>query len=151
MPLNELEKCVKRGQLRKIEPSLSKSQRSIQEAYKWLDESQKNIDSGAYSSAQLSIYLIFFHSSRAVLFRDGIREKSHYCIGIYLNAYCNKRLLEEKWIILLDRIRSSRHAGQYSFQSKPTKEEVLSELKSGQKFVKRMEKLLKTTTPLKIN
>lgn len=148
--MNNLANCLKRGQLREVEPSLPKSQRSIQEAYKWLDESQKNIDSCAYSSAQLSIYLIFFHAARAVLFRDGIREKSHYCIGIYLNTYCENGLLEENWIILLDRIRSSRHAGQYSFQSEPTENEVLSELKSGQNFVKRMEDLLRDTSPLNI-
>ena len=148
--LNDLENCLNRGQLRKVESSVTKSQRSIQEAYKWLEESHKNIDSGAYSSAQLSIYLIFFHAARAVLFRDGIREKSHYCIGIYLNAYSQKGLLEEKWIILLDRMRSTRHAGQYSFQSEPTKDEVLSELKSAQRFVKRMEELLEKTSPLKI-
>lgn len=28
-------------------------------------------------------YMVFFHSARAGLFRDGIREKSHYCIEIY--------------------------------------------------------------------
>lgn len=149
--MNDLEKCLKRGMLRKVEPSVPKSQRSIREAYKWLEESHKNIDSGAYSSAQLSIYLIFFHATREVLFRDGIREKSHYCIGIYLNAYCEKGFLEENWIILLDRMRSSRHAGQYSFQSEPTKEEVESELKSAQNFVNRMEELLSNTSPLKIN
>ena len=130
---------------------MAKSQRSIQESYKWLDESLKNIDSGAYSSAQLSIYLVFFHAARAVLFRDGIREKSHYCIGIYLDAYYQKGFQEERWVILFDRIKSSRHAGQYSFQTEPTKEEVESELKSAQDFVKRMEDLLNDTSPLSIN
>jgi uncharacterized protein (UPF0332 family) len=148
--LNNLDNCLKRKLLRKVEPSLAKSQLSIKESYKWLDESLKNIDSGAYSSAQLSIYLVFFHAARAVLFRDGIREKSHYCIGIYLEAYYQKGLLEEHWVILFDRIKNSRHNGQYSFQTAPTKEEVESELNSSKRFVKRMEKLLNDTSPLKI-
>ncbi|PKL69003.1 MAG: HEPN domain-containing protein [Methanobacteriales archaeon HGW-Methanobacteriales-1] len=148
--MNNLDNCIKKGLLRKVEPSKAKSQLSIKESYKWLDESLKTIDSGAYSSAQLSIYLIFFHAARAVLFRDGIREKSHYCIGVYLDAYYQKGFLEERWVILFDRIKSSRHAGPYSFQTEPTKKEVESELKSAKDFVKRIEDLLKDKSNLRL-
>jgi len=113
-----------------------------------LKESYKNIKSGAYSSAQLSTYLVFFHAARAVLYRDGVREKSHYCIVIYLEAYLTKRLLEERWIILFDRMRSNRHAGQYSFQVEPTEEEIKSGIKSAELFLKRIEDLLSETKPL---
>jgi uncharacterized protein (UPF0332 family) len=145
--LNELKNCFLRRQLLKVEPSLIKSERSIQESYKWLNESFKNIEGRAYSSAQLSTYLVFFHAARAVLYRDGVREKSHYCIGIYLEAYQKEGLLEENWIILFDRVRNNRHAGQYSFQVEPTKEEVELGIKSAENFLKRIIELLRTTEP----
>lgn len=148
--LNELEKCLKRGLLRKAEPSPSKSQLSIKEAQKWLTESKKNHESGAYSSALITTYLAIFHASRAILFRDGMREKSHYCTGVYLEAYHEKRLLEERWTLLFNRMRSSRHAGQYGFQTEPVPDEVESSLKSAEEFIKRMEKLLEETTPIGI-
>ena len=66
-------------------------------------------------SAISSAYLAVFHSARAVLFRDGVREKSHYCIGLYLQKYVEEGTLEEEWPMLFDRIRSVRHADQYSF------------------------------------
>jgi uncharacterized protein (UPF0332 family) len=94
--LNELEKCFRRRQLEKVEPSHTKSQLSLKEAYKWLNESLKNIKSSAYSSAQLSIYLAFFHAARSVLFRDGVREKIHYCIGIYLEGYRQRGFFKRK-------------------------------------------------------
>jgi uncharacterized protein (UPF0332 family) len=65
-------------------------------------------------------YLAVFHSARAVLFRDGVREKSHYCIGLYLQSYVENDELEEDWPMLFDRMRSIRHTDQYSFQAKPS-------------------------------
>lgn len=149
--MNELERCFRIGQLRKVEPSSSKSQISIKEAYKWLKESLKNKDSKAYSSATLTIYLIFFHAARSVLFRDGVREKSHYCIVIYLEAYQKEGLLEENWVLLFDRMRSARHAGQYSFLVEPSIEELENGIESAKNFIKRIEKLLSTTKPLLLN
>jgi uncharacterized protein (UPF0332 family) len=146
--LNEVEKCFNRGLLRKVTPSKEKSELSIIEAKKWLEESIKNKESKTYRSALLTSYLAMFHASRAVLFRDGIREKSHFCIGIYLKSYQVKGL-EEKWVILFDRMRSNRHAGQYTFQVTPSVEEVDSAIKSAQEFKLRIEKLLSETLPLK--
>lgn len=94
--MNELDECFRKGFLRKVDPSRRKSTQSIKEAEKWLKETNINLESGALDSANLSVYLVFFHSARAVLFRDGIREKSHYCLGIYLDlAYHKKGLLKK--------------------------------------------------------
>jgi len=101
------------------------------------------LEIGAFDSAQLSVYLVFFHSARAVLFRDGIREKSHYCIEIYLDfAYHKKGFLEEDWILLFNMIRSARHQHQYSFHAKPSKEELKETIKSARDFMNRMSGLL---------
>lgn len=130
-----------------MEPSKSKGELSIKQAEEWLEEAQKNLKSSAYRSSQLSAYLAFFHAARAVLFRDGIREKSHYCVGVYLEKYSNEGLLEEEWVLLFDRMRSVRHADQYSFQVSPSHEEVKSNLNSAEKFIKRIKKLLSETEP----
>ena len=138
---------MKRGLLRRVEPSLSKSQLSVKEAVKWWDESIKNRDAGAYSSSLITSYLAIFHASRAILFRDGIREKSHYCIGVYLEAYQEKGLLEERWTLLFNRMRNSRHAGQYSFQTTPTHDEAESSIKSAKAFINRIKRLLEEQKP----
>jgi uncharacterized protein (UPF0332 family) len=86
-----------------------------------------------------------FHSARAVFFRDGVREKSHYCIGLYLQRYVEEGSLEVEWPMLFDRIRSVRHADQYSFQAKPTAEEVQAGIDLAERFLDRMEGLLRET------
>lgn len=144
--MNQLKNCFNRKLLRRVEPSDEKSKLSIKQAEEWLVESNKNLENDAYKSAQISTYLALFHSARAILFRDGIREKSHYCIGIYLEKYIESGNLEEEYVMLFDRIRSARNTDQYSFQLAPSAEEVKSGIKSAKKFINRMNQLLDETT-----
>jgi uncharacterized protein (UPF0332 family) len=129
----------------KVEPSRIKSEQSLIQARDWLSEAGKNLEAEAYRSALSSAYLAIFHSARAVLFRDGVREKSHYCIGLYLQKYVEESTLEEEWPMLFDRIRSVRHADQYSFMAKPSKEELQSGIDLAERFIERMEMLLGET------
>ena len=128
-----------------MEPSLTKSEQSLLQARDWLSEAEKNLEAEALRSAISSAYLAVFHSARAVLFRDGVREKSHYCIGLYLQRYVEDGILEEDWPMLFDRIRSVRHADQYSFMALPTEEEVQASIDLAERFIERMERLLKET------
>ena len=114
----------------------------MQKAEQWLKETHKNITSQAYDSCIASSYLAIFHSARAVLFRDGVREKSHHCIARYLEKYVEDESLEEKWVTLLDRMREVRHMDQYTLQYNATHEEATSSMNSAKKFVNRMKILL---------
>ena len=145
--LNDLENCFNRRQLRPVEPSKEKSELSIKQAREWLEEAEKNLENEAYKSAHISTYLALFHSARAILFRDGVREKSHYCIGIYLEKYVNNGDLEEEYVMLFDRMRSARNTDQYSFQIPPSPEEVKSGIESAEEFINRMDQLLNETNP----
>jgi len=115
------------------------------QAGEWLSEAEKNQEAEAYRSALSSAYMAVFHSARAVLFRDGVREKSHYCIGLYLQRYVEDGTLEEEWPMLFDRIRGVRHADQYSFMAKPSEEEVQAGIDLAERFIERMERLLRET------
>ena len=141
---HSLEDCIKAKLLRKIPPSTEKAERSIKISRKWLIESEKNLKNNTFNSSILSSYLAMFHSARAILFFDGFREKSHYCIARYLEEkYVNKKFLENKWINLLDHYRNLRHNGQYSISFFTTKKEAENALYIAKEFVERMNKLLK--------
>lgn len=141
--LNEFEDCINKGLLRKIPASNEKARGSIRTAERWLEEAEKSLESSLYNSSVLCSYLSMFHSARAILFSDGYREKSHYCIVRYLEEkYAKKGLLETKWIDLLDHYRDLRHTNQYSIESFATKEEAEQALDTAQKFLERMKTLL---------
>lgn len=134
--------CIKDELLRKIPASKEKAEGSIKTAFKWLEESEKNIQIEAFRSSLVSSYLAMFHSSRAILFLDGYREKSHYCIARYIEEkYAKNGLIEQKFIELLDYYRDLRHNDQYSTSFTATKEDAESALQKAKEFVERMNKL----------
>src|SRR3989338_4172115 len=101
--------CIREKLLRKIPPSEEKEEGSIKTARKWLLEAKKNLKGEAFNSALMSTYLAIFHSARAILFFDGFREKSHYCVARYLEErYVKRNLLEDKWVELFDYYRELR-------------------------------------------
>jgi len=141
--LNSFEDCINKGLLRKIPPSKEKAKNSIKVATKWLNEAEKGLMAEIFNSSVLCSYLSMFHSARAILFYDGYREKSHYCVARYLEEkYVKKRLLEAKWVELLEHYRDLRHISQYSIESFATKEEAENALKTARNFLERMKKLL---------
>ncbi len=92
-PLKGIDDCFERGLLRKVEPSLAKGNQSLIQAGDWLSEAEKNLQAEAYRSALSSAYSAIFHSARAVLFGDGVREKSHYCRRSGLLDYAVFRMI----------------------------------------------------------
>lgn len=131
--------------LRRIPPSKKKAEDSINAARRWLGDAEKDLRAGTFNSSILSSYLAMFHSARAILFFDGFREKSHFCIARYLqDRYVKKNLLESKWVELLDHYRELRHEDQYSISFFTTEEEAENALGTAREFVGRMGRLLET-------
>ena len=142
--LTRLDECYERGLLRKVPASNDKAMRSLSQAREWVDEAGHDCDAGALRSALMAAYMGYFHAARAVLFRDGVREKSHYCIGVYLESYREKGLLEDEWVLQFDRMRGLRQSDQYSLDARPTLAEVRQSVKDAGFFIERIERLLQT-------
>jgi uncharacterized protein (UPF0332 family) len=142
--LTRLDECYERGLLRKVPASNDKAMQSLSQAREWVNEAGYDCDAGALRSALMAAYMGYFHAARAVLFRDGVREKSHYCIGVYLESYREKGLLEDAWVLQFDRMRGLRQSDQYSLDARPTLAEVRQAVTDAGIFIDRIERLLKT-------
>jgi uncharacterized protein (UPF0332 family) len=140
-----LEDCFEKNLLRKTNPSDAKAKRSLEQARVWVDEARRTLDAGAYRSGLMAVYMGYFHAARAVLFRDGLREKSHICIEIYLEEYVRRGRLEEEWLLLYHRLRSVRHLDQYSFTAAPTEGEVEFAIDHAEAFIDRIGRILRET------
>ena len=75
-----LEECFGKALLRRVDPSTGKARESLRQARTWLAEAEQAFAAGVFRSALLAAYNAYFHAARAILFRDGLREKSHSCI-----------------------------------------------------------------------
>jgi len=143
--MTRLDECYERGLLQTVEPSEEKAKASLGRAHEWLEEAKEDLAINAVRSALSAVYMGYFHAARAMLFRDGIREKSHYCIGVYLEWYVESGQLEEEWAALFNRYRKLRETDQYDLGSRPTAQEAGSAIKGAGRFIARMETLLAKT------
>jgi uncharacterized protein (UPF0332 family) len=129
--------------LRKIPPSQQKATQSIRKAQQWLRESKNSLKARACGSSIIASYMAMFHGARAILYRDGFREKSHYCIARYLEErYVKANKLDKKWIQLLDYAREIRHEDQYNLSFFSSKEEAERAIKVVEGFLLQMKDLL---------
>ncbi len=137
------EVCIERGYLERIEQSPELSRLSIKRAKETLLSAEKNIEIGVYDGALMLAYLAMFHAARAVLFKDGWREKSHACVSAYLREfYVERGKLDVKWVRYLDYVRNLRHQSQYDVGFSPESDVVFDVVKIAKDFVTEVEKLL---------
>jgi len=142
--LNSLEECINKGLLRKVPPSKGKAMESLKKAKIMLEEARGNLDAMRINSAVIVAYLAMFNAAKAILFKDGFREKSHACVARYLeNRYAQRGEISFEYIELLDRFRSSRHATQYDVSYYPNKKEAEQMIGFAEEFINKIENILK--------
>lgn len=81
-------------------------------------------------------------ASRAILFKDGIRGKSHICITRYIEAAYGKRLGSDT-IKLLDSFREERHEVQYSAGFRASELQAKEIVEFAEEFLGKAEDIVK--------
>jgi uncharacterized protein (UPF0332 family) len=136
------DECVEQGLLRRMPPSKRQAEEQLKKAFVLLEESKKALEANLPNAAMTSAYTAALGSSRALLFRDGYREKSHACVARYLEAKYLKEIGASR-ISLLDEYRDRRHKTLYSGDYYPTLEEAKRVVSFAEEFLAKAEKLLK--------
>ena len=84
-----------------------------------------------------------FHAGRALLFKDGFNEKSHYGLYVYIKEKYKDKL-EIRFLNELDALRIGRHEILYSLEStKINKGDVEDVISVAKDFTSAVEKLVK--------
>ena len=98
-------------------PDRTKALQSLKVAQSKLVEAEKLAEAGFENVALVSAYASMFHSGRAILFKEGIVEKSHYCLVMYLKEnYATPGKIDHEIITLMDAFREERHEVLYSLE-----------------------------------
>ncbi len=83
-----------------------------------------------------------FQSSRALLFHDGVIEKSHACVVAYLREHYSSSLGQDK-INWLDTYRLERHESFYGLEkSNVDEQEAEDALEKSEKFLETVQQIL---------
>jgi len=139
----EFDRCIKEGLLRRTPPSKIQSEEQMRKSEVMLEEAKKSVKNESPNSALISAYAAMLCAARAVLLRDGYREKSHVCVARYLEAKHSKEM-GTSLIYLFDEYREKRHKTMYSGDYYPTMEEARRTVSFAGEFTAKIKNVLKS-------
>ena len=139
MEIRNIEDCFRFRLLRKITPDAEKTKRSLEVSKQRLIEADRAIQLKIYDFAILEAYMAMFHASRALLYKDGIQEKSHFAIFIYLKEKYSD-IIPLHILNFLNVHRIERHEAMYGLEYKPEEQDALVAVEDAKAFVKEIEK-----------
>lgn len=119
--MTKLQDCFERGALKKIKPDMQKAKNSLLIAEQKLIEARKVFNAGIFDMALVTAYTVMFHSARALLFKDGFKERSHFCLCLYIQENYADRI-ESKYLNELNILREQRHHALYGNEDVVLKE-----------------------------
>ena len=140
-----IEEWIEKGLLIQSMPDPQKAESSLRLAGAKIKTAGKEFEAGIYSSAFLSAYTAMFHSARAILFRDGFKERNHYALYLYLRERYIKKL-GLAYVNELNNFRTIRHKVIYGDDELHTREvqeaEAESAIRVATEFLGAIRKLL---------
>lgn len=139
-----LRECFKKGMLKKKKPDLRKSVKGMQMAEDKAERAKLLLKQNFLEEAFIVSYTSMFQSARALLFKDGIYEKSHYCTVLYLEKeYVKNRLLKANYLSWLDIFRRERHFTLYGLEKTGlSKADVEDAIEKAEKFLSAIKEIV---------
>ena len=132
--------CFKRGLLKRISPDLENAIRSLELSRSNIEDVVENLSINRYRVVTVSSYTAMFHAARAILFRDGIKERSHECIPIYIKETYPELVSLAN---ILDSYRRFRHDAIYVLDFAIGEKEARATIDLAEEFLEKVGSILK--------
>lgn len=138
----KIEEMVAKGLIRKEEIKSEEISGSLGLARRFLERAKGNLNISFWDVAFILAYSSMFHAARALLFKNGYKERSHFALIQVLKEKYKGNYQFQRFLETLDSYRISRHAIQYrgDICSKVDADEAV---KDAEGFLKLAEKILK--------
>lgn len=137
-----IEDCHRKRMLREMGPDVPMSDKALDMAYEKLNRAVDLKEDGFNEEAVVASYSGMFQAARSLLFREGIIEKNHYCVVLYMKEN-HEDSIGPELISWLDMYRTERHLWFYGVESLRTnREEAEEAIYRANKFIDRISRLL---------
>ncbi|MFH1224313.1 MAG: HEPN domain-containing protein [Candidatus Diapherotrites archaeon] len=103
-----IEDCLREGLLVKQNPDGEKAELSVEMAEHKLGLAEQEFEHEIFENAIVTAYNAMFHAARALLFRDGFKERSHFAVYVFVNEKYGAKI-EKKYLNELQSLRLYRH------------------------------------------
>jgi uncharacterized protein (UPF0332 family) len=131
----KMAECFQKGLLKRTSPDMDNALRSLELSKSNIEDAIENMSIHRYRVVAISSYSSMFHSARAILFRDGIKERSHECIPVYLKEKYSQL---ETLANILDSYRRFRHDAIYGLDFAIDDKEAKAALDSAKEFLEKI-------------
>lgn len=135
----KLDDCFRKGFLKRIPPDMENARRSIELSASNIEDAEENLHIHRYRVVIVSSYTAMFHAARALLFKDGIKERSHECVPKYLKEKYKDMGM---YANVLDTYRRFRHSAIYGLDVVLDEDEERTALNSAKEFLNIIESIL---------
>ncbi|MGB8218511.1 MAG: HEPN domain-containing protein [Candidatus Methanoperedens sp.] len=132
----KMTECFQKGLLKRTSPDMENALRSLELSKSNIEDAEQNMSIHRYRVVAISSYSSMFHAARAILFRDGIKERSHECIPVYLKE---KYPQLETLANILDSYRRFRHDAIYGLDFAIDDKEAKAALDSAKEILEKIE------------
>ena len=134
--------CFQKRLLRKTKPDPLKVTKALEMAEVKRQRAQDLFENDFFEESIVSSYTSMFQASRALLFHDGVIEKSHACVVAYLREHYSSTLGQDK-INWLDTYRLECHESFYGLEkSNIDEDEAKDALEKSEKFLEKVQQIL---------
>ena len=135
--------CFQKRLLRRTKPDPLKLTKALDMAEVKRQRAQDLFESDFFEESIVSSYTSMFQAARALLFHDGVIEKSHACVVAYLREHYSSTLGQDK-INWLDTYRLERHESFYGLEKSNVDEhEAEDALEKTEKFLETVQQIIK--------
>lgn len=138
----KIDELLEKSLIRKEKINKEEILGSIELAERFLERAEGNLKINFWDVAFLLAYNSLFHSARALLFRQGYKERSHWAMILALKEIYSKNEKIQKILDLTDSYRISRHAIQYK-GSLCTRIDAEEAIKDAKEFIEKVKQILK--------
>jgi uncharacterized protein (UPF0332 family) len=141
MKLPEFEDCLKRRKIVRFPAARKLADKEVEVARGDLASARKSLKQRDYKWATVQAYYTMFHAARTLLYHQGYREKSHYCLILAMKMfYVCEGILEMRLVESLQAAKAMREGADYENTFDPKSAKALVE--QAEDFLKVAEKVV---------
>ncbi|MEA3343711.1 MAG: HEPN domain-containing protein [archaeon] len=96
--MTDIQGCLEKGYLRKIEPDPKIIEKELTEADYDLKRAKHALEEKDFKWCIIKSYYSMFHAARAVLFSLGLKEKRHFAVQVVLEDLIKKGKVESIYL-----------------------------------------------------
>lgn len=142
--MTSVENCFAKGLLKKTAKSRTMALQDLKQAEFFLNEGLDLVRFKKKEMASIALYNAVFHAGRVLLFRDGIKERSHYCLQKYLEEkYQKQGALTSGEVALFDVLRGIRQEVQYGVTKIRFEENIVELCDKTENFIEKIKAIVR--------